>query len=91
MQDKEDGGNRRQSAGDFLGLKTPSKAKDANLHDVIVEEAAEEAARHLNALRDPRSVRKQRRTVKKKRKNKRNKKTKRKSSKNKRKTKDKTK
>ena len=61
MQDKEDGNNRRQSAGDFLGLNTPSKAKDANLHDAdgIAEEAAEEAAQHLNALRDPRSVKKQ--------------------------------
>ena len=57
MQDKEDGGNRRQSAGDFLGLKTPSKVKDVNLHDDVVEEAAEEAAQHLNALLDdPRSV-----------------------------------
>ena len=74
MQDKEDGGNRRQSAGDFLGLKTPSKVKDANLYDTITEEAAEEASQHLNALRDPRNVKKQRRTVKKKRKNKRNKK-----------------
>ena len=59
MQDKEDGDNRRQSAGDFLGLKTPSKAKDASLHDAIAEEAAEEVTQHLNALRDPRSVRKQ--------------------------------
>ena len=67
MQNKEDGYDRRQSAGDFLGLKTPSKAKDANLHDSIAEEAAEEATQqHLNALRDPRSVKKQRRTVKKK-------------------------
>ena len=59
MQNKEDGYDRRQSAGDFLGLKTPSKAKGANLHDAIAEEAAEEAAQHLNALRDPRSVKKQ--------------------------------
>ena len=73
MQDEEDGGNRRQSAGDFLGLKTPSNVKDSNLHDAIAEEAAEEASQHLNALRDPQSVKKQRRTVKKKRKNKRDK------------------
>ena len=58
MQDKEGGDNRRQSARDFLGLKTPSKVKGANLHDVIAEEAAEEAAQHLNALSDPRSVKK---------------------------------
>ena len=91
MQDKQDGDKRRQSAGDFLGLKTPSKAKDANLHDAIAEEAAEEAARHLNALRDPQSVKKQRRTVKKKRKNKRDKRKRKSSKKTKRKTKDKTK
>ena len=48
MQDKEDGGNRRQSAGDFLGLKTPSKAKGANLHDSVAEEADEEPSQHLN-------------------------------------------
>ena len=81
-QHKEDGDNRRLSAGDFLGLRTPSKAKGANLHEAIAEEAAEEAAQHLNALRDPHSVKKQRRTVKKRRKNKRDR-TKRKSNKKK--------
>ena len=41
LRNMQDGDKRRQSAGDFLGLKTPSKAKDANLHDVIAEEPAE--------------------------------------------------
>ena len=82
--------SKRLSIGDALGLKTPGKAKGANLREAVAREMAEEAASHLDALRGMSSAKKQRRTVKKKRKTKHSK-DKRKTDKTKRKNKDKTK